>query len=56
MLSLNDNDNSNLMVTTDIEVFVLYIDKNTKPDSTIEVTNTTANTTARRELFSLQSS
>lgn len=45
MISLNDNHNSNLMKTPDIEVFVLYIDKNTKSDTTIA---TNDNATTRR--------
>ena len=42
------------MVTPEIEVFVLYIDKNTKADETVNTTDEN-NSTVRRRLFSLSS-
>ena len=42
------------MKTPEIEVFVLYIDKNSKADATVNTTDD-KNITTRRQLFSLSS-
>ena len=43
------------MITPEIEVFVIYIGKDTEADEIINTTNEDSNTTVRRQLFSISS-